>query len=107
MIDPQALSTILAWTMLILSAIIATTVIRTRGDIDWHASAAFALATLLLTIAAVISATGVLSTGPELSEGAQLAIVASRAVATALFLGVAMDLTGRPRWIGRILRKRR
>lgn len=102
--DAQTLSTILAWAMVALSAIICASVLRGRSDIDWSASATFALAALLLSVAAAVSATGVLSGGPALSEEARWIIIISRAVATVLFLGVAMDVTGRPRWIARLLR---
>lgn len=103
LMDPQVLSTTLAWAMVILTALVALIVVRQRSHIHWSASAAFAVAALLLAVAAALSATSVLVRGPAIGEEARWIIIVCRALATVLFLGTAMDLTGRPRWIGRIL----
>ena len=101
--DPQLAATALAWVVVLTTGLIAWVTIRTKGHIHWSASAAFAIGALALAIAAAISATEVLRAGPRLSEEARWLIIFCRAIATTLFLGVAMDLTGRPRWVGRVM----
>lgn len=101
----QELTTILAWTMVVLAGLIALYVVHNRSCIDWYASATFALAALLLAVAAATSATSVLMGGPRIPDEARWAIIVCRALSTVLFLATAMDVTGRPRWLARILRR--
>jgi len=103
--DPQLVSTGFAWLLVAATGLIAFLVLRTHRGIDWWASAAFAVGTLLLAIAAAVTATNVLVTGPNIGPNGRDAIIVLRAVATALFLGVAMDVTGRPRWVGRFVER--
>lgn len=103
--DPQALSTAFAWLLVLATALIAIVVIHGNHAIDWRASAAFAAASLLLAVAAVVSATSVLVGGAHISDDARWLIIICRAASSALYLGVAMDLTGRPRFVGRFMER--
>lgn len=104
-LDPAFFSTLLAWALVLPLAVICWIVIRAHKDIDWTASAAFVIATFLLAVSGAVLATSAFVTGDVASDPVRWFVIVTRALAATLFLGVAMDVTGRPRWVGRWLEK--
>jgi len=104
-VSPQFVSTMFAWAITLILLVVAASVIRHRQDIDWWASAAFAVGALCLAIAALVSATSVFFSGAAVSDFWRWIIIITRAIAAVLFLGVAMDMVGRPRWLLRLVER--
>lgn len=105
MFDPAFFSAFISWLLVLPLAVICWVVIRKHADIDWAASAAFTIATLLLAVAAAVLATSVFVTGVIASDPVRWFVIVARAISATLFLGVAMDVTQRPRFVGRWLEK--
>jgi len=104
-VNPQLVSTLFAWAIAVILLVVAASVIRRRQNIDWWASAAFAVGALCLAIAALVSATSVLFSGAIVPDAGRWTIIITRAIAVVLLLGVAMDMVGRPRWLLRLVER--
>ena len=99
----QLLSTALAWGIVVILAVLAWRFLRAQRDVAPVVMAWFVAGAILMAAATALTATGVLIQGPRLPEWAAMAIACSRAAAAAIFLGVTMHVTGKPRWLVRMV----
>ena len=101
----QWLSAAIAWGVAVLLMVLVLLVLRERRDVPWSTMAVFAVGALLLAMSVAITATTVVLNAMDshTSEWLRITRIAMRALATACFLGVYMDLVQRPRIVARMV----
>jgi hypothetical protein len=98
----QLLSTTFAWAIVLTLAYLAWRLMHTSQSVHPMVVSWFVIGTIMFALAAAFTATSVLVQGPVLSEWLTLVIVCLRAASAAIFLGIVLHVTGRPRWLKRL-----
>lgn len=100
----QVLSAILAWSIAVSLFFAALRVVYLRRDVAWQPFLVFIIGAFLLAVAGGMAATNAVHDPDGTLPPPLLAlIVACRATSAAIFLGLVIMLSGRPRWLIRLV----
>lgn len=94
----QAISAALAWLVVAVLFTADVTIVAQRKHVPWDAAFALGVGTLMLATAGAVTATNALD-GNGLAQEWVWFVVVTRAMTMAIFAGVLMRLTMRPRWL--------
>lgn len=98
----QALAAGLAWMLVAVLFASDVVIVVQRRHVPWDAAFALGVGTLMLAVAGAVTATDALS-GQPMPTPLVWFVVVTRAVVMAIFAGVLMRLTMRPRWLIRTI----
>jgi hypothetical protein len=104
MIGGQFLSAALAWTIAGLLFLAALAVVYRRTDVPWKAMVVFISGSMMLAVAGGMAALHA-AVEPEgaLPDAFLTLIIVARATSAAIFLGLVVYVSGRPRWVVRLV----
>lgn len=94
----QAISAAFAWLVVAVLFAADIVIVVQRKHVPWEAAFALGVGTLMLAVAGAVTATNAI-TGTTLPLAWVWFVIVTRAVTMALFAGVLMRLTMRPRWL--------
>lgn len=100
----QIISASIAWGIVGILFVTALVLVYEHEDLPWSSALTFICGSILLGLAGALAATHAIENAATALPSSYLTgIIVCRAASAALFLGVVMRLTGRPRWLLRVV----